>query len=168
MYAHRTYRVRDSSGSRQVGAYVVSSSYSWILALPVSRRFCDAMIQIRKEVDDIISGKQPKDNNLLKNAPHPLSAIVVSDKEWNRCVLISCHGCGNSWRATAHILGRRLFILWSGYERRNFGRQFPVLTMVSTQFIHFVVPSADHCVEAFGDLNLVVSFRVSILPGFCC
>ncbi|KAL4070628.1 glycine cleavage system P-protein-domain-containing protein [Scleroderma citrinum] len=47
-------------------------------------RFCDAMIQIRQEVEDIISGKQPRDNNLLKNAPHPLSAIVVSDKEWNR------------------------------------------------------------------------------------
>ncbi|KAH7886116.1 glycine cleavage system P-protein-domain-containing protein [Phlebopus sp. FC_14] len=47
-------------------------------------RFCDAMIQIRREVDDIVSGKQPKDNNLLKNAPHPLSAIVLSDKEWNR------------------------------------------------------------------------------------
>ncbi|KAG8219512.1 glycine cleavage system P-protein-domain-containing protein [Butyriboletus roseoflavus] len=47
-------------------------------------RFCDAMIQIRKEVDDIISGKQPRDNNLLRNAPHPLSAIVLSDKEWNR------------------------------------------------------------------------------------
>ncbi|KAI9570257.1 glycine cleavage system P-protein-domain-containing protein [Boletus coccyginus] len=47
-------------------------------------RFCDAMIQIRKEVDDIVSGKQPKDNNLLRNAPHPLSSVVVSDKEWNR------------------------------------------------------------------------------------
>ncbi|KAG2737664.1 PLP-dependent transferase [Suillus brevipes Sb2] len=47
-------------------------------------RFCDAMIQIRKEVEDIITGKQPKDNNLLKNAPHPLSLMVTSDKEWNR------------------------------------------------------------------------------------
>ncbi|KAH7908009.1 glycine cleavage system P-protein-domain-containing protein [Hygrophoropsis aurantiaca] len=47
-------------------------------------RFCDAMIQIRKEAEDIITGKQPKDNNLLKNAPHPLSAIVLSDKDWNR------------------------------------------------------------------------------------
>lgn len=47
------------------------------------------MIQIRKEVDDIVSGKQPKVNNLLKNAPHPLSAIVLSDKEWNRCVFNS-------------------------------------------------------------------------------
>ncbi|KAG1730792.1 YMR189Wp-like protein, partial [Suillus occidentalis] len=47
-------------------------------------RFCDAMIQIRNEVEDIITKKQPKDNNLLKNAPHPLSLMVTSDKEWNR------------------------------------------------------------------------------------
>ena len=47
-------------------------------------RFCDAMIQIRKEAEDIITGKQPKDNNLLKNAPHPLSVISLSDAEWNR------------------------------------------------------------------------------------
>jgi glycine dehydrogenase len=42
------------------------------------------MIQIRREVEDIITGKQPKDNNVLKNAPHPLSVIVLSDADWNR------------------------------------------------------------------------------------
>uniref|UniRef100_A0A0W0FAR3 Glycine cleavage system P protein n=1 Tax=Moniliophthora roreri TaxID=221103 RepID=A0A0W0FAR3_MONRR len=47
-------------------------------------RFCDAMIQIRKEVEDIINGKQPKDNNVLKNAPHPISVVSLSDAEWNR------------------------------------------------------------------------------------
>ncbi|RPD55913.1 glycine dehydrogenase [Lentinus tigrinus ALCF2SS1-6] len=47
-------------------------------------RFCDAMIQIRKEAEDIITGKQPKDNNLLKNAPHPLSVITLPEEEWNR------------------------------------------------------------------------------------
>ncbi|KAJ7110038.1 glycine dehydrogenase-like protein [Mycena epipterygia] len=47
-------------------------------------RFCDAMIQIRKEAEDIITGKQPKDNNLLKNAPHPPSVIALSEEEWNR------------------------------------------------------------------------------------
>ncbi|KAI0778368.1 glycine dehydrogenase [Trametes elegans] len=47
-------------------------------------RFCDAMIQIRKEAEDIITGKQPKDNNLLKNAPHPISVIASSEEEWNR------------------------------------------------------------------------------------
>ncbi|KAI0068129.1 glycine dehydrogenase [Artomyces pyxidatus] len=47
-------------------------------------RFCDAMIKIREEAEEIISGKQPRDNNVLKNAPHPMSVIAVSDAEWNR------------------------------------------------------------------------------------
>ncbi len=33
-------------------------------------RFCDAMIQIREEIDDIESGKADPGDNLLKNAPH--------------------------------------------------------------------------------------------------
>ena len=40
------------------------------------------MIQIRLEVEDIIIGKQPKDNNVLRNAPHPIS--VVASSEWDR------------------------------------------------------------------------------------
>ncbi|KAJ3823280.1 glycine cleavage system P-protein-domain-containing protein [Lentinula raphanica] len=47
-------------------------------------RFCDAMIQIRKEAEDVITGAQPKDNNVLKNAPHPMDVLTVSDEEWNR------------------------------------------------------------------------------------
>ncbi|KAK2461553.1 hypothetical protein APHAL10511_006016 [Amanita phalloides] len=47
-------------------------------------RFCDAMIQIRKEAQEIMDGIQPRDNNVLKNAPHPMSVIAVSDAEWNR------------------------------------------------------------------------------------
>ena len=47
-------------------------------------RFCDAMITIRREVDDIASGKQPKDNNMLKNAPHPISVLALSDDQWQR------------------------------------------------------------------------------------
>lgn len=42
------------------------------------------MIQIRKEVDDIISAKQPKDSNLLKNAPHPVALMTLPENEWNR------------------------------------------------------------------------------------
>lgn len=42
------------------------------------------MLQIRKEVDDIISGKQPKDSNLLKNAPHPVALMTLPESEWNR------------------------------------------------------------------------------------
>lgn len=52
--------------------------------LTADNRFCEAMIQIRQEAEDIITGKQPRDNNLLKNAPHPLSVIVLSEEEWKR------------------------------------------------------------------------------------
>lgn len=42
------------------------------------------MIQIRNEVQEIMDGSQPRDNNVLKNAPHPMSVIAVTDAEWNR------------------------------------------------------------------------------------
>jgi glycine dehydrogenase len=45
------------------------------------------MIQIRQEAEDVITGKQPKENNVLKNAPHPPSVIVLPEEEWNRYVL---------------------------------------------------------------------------------
>jgi glycine dehydrogenase len=49
-----------------------------------SIRFCDAMIQIRKEAEDVITGKQPRDNNVLRNAPHPHAVIALSEEEWKR------------------------------------------------------------------------------------
>ncbi|CAE6450864.1 unnamed protein product, partial [Rhizoctonia solani] len=45
-------------------------------------RFCEAMIQIRKEAEDIITSAQPRDNNLIKNAPHPISVILKQRKFW--------------------------------------------------------------------------------------
>lgn len=40
------------------------------------------MLSIRKEVDEVVAGKQPKDNNLLKNAPHPVEVLTTGD--WDR------------------------------------------------------------------------------------
>ncbi|HYO55352.1 aminomethyl-transferring glycine dehydrogenase [Archangium sp.] len=45
-------------------------------------RLCDALIAIRGEIRDIEEGKAPKDNNVLKNAPH--TARVMMAPEWNR------------------------------------------------------------------------------------
>jgi glycine dehydrogenase len=45
-------------------------------------RFCEALIMIHAEIQDIIEGRQPRTNNLLKNAPH--TAQVVTASEWNR------------------------------------------------------------------------------------
>lgn len=42
------------------------------------------MIQIRKEAEEVITGAQPRDNNVLKNAPHTMNVIALSDAEWNR------------------------------------------------------------------------------------
>lgn len=47
-------------------------------------RFCEAMIEIRHEAQEIADGKQPKDNNLLKNAPHPVHVLTVAEDKWNR------------------------------------------------------------------------------------
>ncbi|KAH9004072.1 glycine dehydrogenase [Lactarius hatsudake] len=47
-------------------------------------RFCDAMINIRHEAEEVMTGKQPRDNNVLKNAPHPMSVIALSEEEWKR------------------------------------------------------------------------------------
>jgi glycine dehydrogenase len=45
-------------------------------------RFADALIAIRGELEDVITGKLDKANNPLKNAPHT-AAVVTSDK-WDR------------------------------------------------------------------------------------
>lgn len=45
-------------------------------------RFADAMITIRGEIQEIIDGKQSKDDNILKNAPHPLRRLL--ETEWDK------------------------------------------------------------------------------------
>ena len=43
-------------------------------------RFCDALISIRKEIDDIMTGKYDEHNNPIANAPHTMQ--VVCADEW--------------------------------------------------------------------------------------
>jgi glycine dehydrogenase len=45
-------------------------------------RFCEAMIAIRKEIAEIERGEMPRDNNLLKHAPHT-QQLLVADR-WDR------------------------------------------------------------------------------------
>ncbi len=44
-------------------------------------RFCNAMLEIRTEIDKVAEGKWPADNNPLKNAPHTVEDLVG---EWDR------------------------------------------------------------------------------------
>ncbi len=43
-------------------------------------RFCDAMLAIRKEIDEIAAGDADAKNNVLANAPH--TAAVITADEW--------------------------------------------------------------------------------------
>lgn len=44
-------------------------------------RFCDTMIQIRKEIAEVESGDADRANNVLKNAPHTQNLLV---EDWDR------------------------------------------------------------------------------------
>jgi glycine dehydrogenase len=44
-------------------------------------RFCDAMISIRSEIDDVASGRWPVEDSPLRGAPHTASSLVG---EWQR------------------------------------------------------------------------------------
>ena len=49
-------------------------------------RFCEALIAIKSEIDEIASGNADKSNNVLKNAPHTAKAIISDhwDKPYGR------------------------------------------------------------------------------------
>jgi glycine dehydrogenase len=42
-------------------------------------RFCDAMITIRKEIQEIIDGKADAADNVIKNAPHTAEEVMSDD-----------------------------------------------------------------------------------------
>ena len=46
-------------------------------------RFCDALIEIRKEIAAVEKGDQPRENNVLKMAPHSVQDLLVGEK-WER------------------------------------------------------------------------------------
>src|SRR5213594_716548 len=41
-------------------------------------RFCAALIKIRGEIQEIVEGRVPRDNNVLKNAPHTAQAVTAT------------------------------------------------------------------------------------------
>jgi glycine dehydrogenase len=42
-------------------------------------RFCEAMLSIRKEIDEIASGEADAENNVLHNAPHTVDVVTADD-----------------------------------------------------------------------------------------
>ena len=46
-------------------------------------RFCEAMISIREEIEHVITGEYPKEDNILKNAPHTLDQCTSDEWMFN-------------------------------------------------------------------------------------
>ena len=46
-------------------------------------RFCDSLIEIRKEIAAVENGKQPREGNVLKMAPHPMKDLILNT-DWKR------------------------------------------------------------------------------------
>jgi glycine dehydrogenase len=44
-------------------------------------RFANAMVSIKLEIDEIISGEADKDDNVLKNSPHTSSILITENWE---------------------------------------------------------------------------------------
>ncbi len=44
-------------------------------------RFCDVLLMIRREIQEIADGVYPHDNNVLHNAPH--TSLMATSDEWN-------------------------------------------------------------------------------------
>jgi glycine dehydrogenase len=51
-------------------------------AKPELDRFCDAMISIHGEIQEVVSGQADRQNNVLKHAPH--TATHVTADKWDR------------------------------------------------------------------------------------
>lgn len=46
-------------------------------------RFCDAMLEIKKEIDEVATGDGDSKSNMLLNAPHTLKMVTANDWEFN-------------------------------------------------------------------------------------
>lgn len=79
------------------------------------------MIQIREEAEEVLTGQQPKDNNVLKNAPHPIDVLTVSEQEWNKCVSQSIQPSFVLRRLPDRIPAKRQHILWRGSNSASSG-----------------------------------------------
>jgi len=45
-------------------------------------RFCDALLSIREEIREVEEGRASKDKNVLKNSPHTMKDLAVSEQKW--------------------------------------------------------------------------------------
>ena len=86
-------------------------------------RFCDALIEIRKEIKAVEDGEQPRDGNVLKMAPHTM--VDLLGKGWNRTYERETAAYPLSW------LREKKF--WPSVTRLDDGRFYPTLSSPGRQ-----------------------------------
>jgi len=84
------------------------------------------MIQIRNEAEEVITGQQPKDNNVLKNAPHSIDVLTVSELEWNKYVGLPIQPFLTLRHPVDRIPVKRQHIPWRGSSSASSGPQLLV------------------------------------------
>nr|WP_249419888.1 aminomethyl-transferring glycine dehydrogenase [Rhabdothermincola salaria] len=94
-------------------------------------RFCDAMLAIRAEIEQVASGAWPADDNPLLNAPHP--AADVADDEWT------------------HPYPRRL-AGWPAGGTARLGKYWPPVSRIDGAYGDRNVVCSCPPVEAFADV----------------
>ncbi len=72
-------------------------------------RFCDAMIAIRKEIEEVAEGSTDKNDNVLKNSPHTAESVIADD--WK-------HSYGRE-KAAYPVAGLRSLKFWPSVGRVN-------------------------------------------------
>jgi glycine dehydrogenase len=106
-------------------------------------RFCEAMIEIRREVQEVVDGKQPRESNLLKNAPHPMNVLLASEEKWNKPY--------SRERAAYPLPWLREKKFWPSVSRIDDGKLCIPFVMPSFTDAYIYILSF----IAYGDLNLV-------------
>lgn len=102
-------------------------------------RFCDALISIRKEIEAVEKGEQPRENNVLKMAPHSLKDLLAGDANWDRSYTRQQAAYPLPW------LKEKKF--WPSVTRLDDGELAP-------EKISLTQPNA---FAAYGDMNLFCS-----------
>ncbi|MCL2012597.1 MAG: aminomethyl-transferring glycine dehydrogenase [Cystobacterineae bacterium] len=91
-------------------------------------RFCDAMVEIRREIREIEEGKQPPNDNLLKGAPH--TALALTEEPWphpysrQRAVFpLACVASKKFWPPVSRVNNshgdRNLCCVWLANEQNG-------------------------------------------------
>jgi glycine dehydrogenase len=71
-------------------------------------RFINAMLSIKKEIDEISEGKADKDNNVIKNAPHTVEMVAGNNWEYpysreKAAFPIACSNMDKYWPPVTRI-----------------------------------------------------------------